>query len=98
MLVQHQEAHVPAALLQLRQQREQVRLGAGDAGDLLQVEDVHAAAAAMTPSAHVSTGCERATRSGSVRPLSARAPPLNLANQRRRSSRLSGEPRSKNNG
>ena len=40
VLVQHQHADVPAALAQPRQQREQVRLGAGDAGDLLQMEDV----------------------------------------------------------
>ena len=39
VLVQHQHPDVPAALAQPREQREQVRLGAGDAGDLLQVED-----------------------------------------------------------
>ena len=39
VLVQHQHPDVPAALAQPRQQREQVRLGAGDAGDLLEVEN-----------------------------------------------------------
>ena len=39
VLVQHQEADVPAALDERRQQREQVCLRAGDAGDLGQVED-----------------------------------------------------------
>jgi hypothetical protein len=39
VLVQLEQAHVPAALPQARQQREQVRLRAGDAGDLRQVQD-----------------------------------------------------------
>ena len=39
VLVQHQEVDVPAPLAQAGQQREQVRLGAGDPGDLLDVED-----------------------------------------------------------
>ncbi len=97
VLVQHQEAHVPTALLQLRQQRQQMRLRAGDAGDLLQVEDVHVAAARM-PSAQVSTECLRATRSRKVRPISARSAALSAANQRSRSARLSGDSRSKKSG
>ena len=42
VLVQHQEPDRPAALHERRQQLEQVRLRAGDAGDLLDVEDDHA--------------------------------------------------------
>src|SRR5262249_46459026 len=53
-LVEHEKAHVPTSFLQLWQQREQVRLRARDAGNLLQMENVHVAAA-MMPSAHVST-------------------------------------------
>ena len=58
VLVQHQEANVPSALLQAREQREEVRLRAGDAGDLLQVQDgvgVPHRTASRTPSAQVST-------------------------------------------
>src|SRR5581483_3901634 len=43
VLVQHQHPDVPAPLPQPRKQREQVRLRAGDAGDLLQVQDADAA-------------------------------------------------------
>ena len=63
VLVQHQHADVPAALAQPRQQREQVRLRAGDAGDLLQVEDgaaLHRSpTVASTPSAQCSTEWSR---------------------------------------
>ena len=41
VLVQHQEADRPAALHERRQQLEQVRLRARDAGDLLGVQDDH---------------------------------------------------------
>ncbi len=41
LLVEHQEANVPAALHERRQELKQVRLGAGDTGDLLNVEDGH---------------------------------------------------------
>src|SRR5207247_7320384 len=92
------EAHVPPALLQFRQQGEEVRLRARDARDLLQVQDGHVAAAARIPSAHVSTDWLRATRSRSVRPISARSSGLKAANQRSRSARLSGESRSKKSG
>ena len=58
VLVQHQEPHVPTALLEARQEREQMRLRARDAGHLLQMQyesvAVHRAAARI-PSAHVST-------------------------------------------
>src|SRR2546430_13091554 len=37
VLVEHEEPHVPPALAQPRQQREEVRLGAGDTRDLLQM-------------------------------------------------------------
>ena len=50
VLVQHQHPHVPAALAQARQQREQVRLRAGDAGDLLQMEDRVALSSALNRS------------------------------------------------
>ena len=46
VLVQHQQPDVPAAVAQVGQQREQVRLRAGDPGHLLHVEDerrLHAA-------------------------------------------------------
>ena len=73
VLVQHQEADVPAPLLQSRQQREQMRLGARDPGHLLQVEDgsnlTHCAAARI-PSAHVSTECR------SCHALAQRSPDL----------------------
>ena len=42
VLVEHEHAHVPPALGKPRQQREQVRLRAGDAGDLLEVQDLRA--------------------------------------------------------
>ena len=55
VLVQHQHPDVPAALAELRQQREQVRFGARDAGDFLQMEDDAAlhrpSTVASTPSA-----------------------------------------------
>ena len=96
VLVQHQEAHVPAALLQLREEGEQMRLRARDACDLLQMDDLHAAA--RMPSAHVSTEWLRATRSRSVLPISARSSAVSPANQRSRSARLSGDSRSKKSG
>ena len=40
--VEAEEAGVDAALAQRRQQREQVALRAADAGQLVQVEDLHA--------------------------------------------------------
>ena len=46
VLVEHQEPHVPPARPERRQDRKQVALRAGDAGDLLQVEDERAAAVA----------------------------------------------------
>jgi hypothetical protein len=101
VLVQHQETHVPPALLQPWQQREQVSLRARDARDLLQMQDgsvaVHEAAARI-PSAHVSTEWRCATRSRSVRPISARSAALSPANQRSRSARLSGDSRSNESG
>ena len=39
VLVKHEEAHVPATLVQVGQQLEQVRLRPRDAGDLLRVEN-----------------------------------------------------------
>ena len=39
VLVEHQHPHVPAAVAEPRQQRQEMRLGPGDAGDLLQVEN-----------------------------------------------------------
>ncbi len=51
LLVQHQETDVPAALHERRQELEQVRLGARDAGDLLDVEDGHRPATSRTRSA-----------------------------------------------
>ena len=39
VLVEHEEAHVPAALAQIGQELQKVRLRAGDARDLLGVED-----------------------------------------------------------
>ncbi len=56
VLVKHQEAHVPAALTQVGEQLEQVRLRAGDPGDLLHVEDEPVSheipAASRIPRAH----------------------------------------------
>ena len=99
VLVQHQEANVPAASLQLRQQREQVCLRARDPGHLLQVQDGHDDdAAARIPSAQVSTEWLRATRSRSVRPISERSAPSRAASQRSRPARLDGDPRSKKSG
>ena len=39
VLVEHEEPHVPAALAEIRQELQEVRLRAGDARDLLGVED-----------------------------------------------------------
>ena len=51
LLVQHQEVDVPPALNERRQELQQVGLGARDACDLLNVEDVHRCAASITRSA-----------------------------------------------
>src|SRR5262249_2656083 len=61
LLVQHQEVDVPAALLQVRQQLQQVRLGAGDPGHLLHVQDVHRRATRSTSSAQCPTECRSST-------------------------------------
>ena len=101
VLMQHQEADVPAPLLQSREQRQQVRFRARDPGHLLQVQHGAALAhraAARTPSAQVPTECRCATRLRNVCPISARSPSSSAANQRRRSARLSGESRSKSSG
>ena len=68
VLVQLQEADVPVALSEPRQQREQVRLRPRDARDLREVEDrrSHRVSSRM-PFAHDSTECSRATVACSVR-------------------------------
>src|SRR5581483_5850321 len=87
VLVQHQHPHVPPSLAQPGQQREQVRLRAGDARHFLEVEDEAAlhrrSTVAMSSSAQCSTECRAATaarNSGRRRRSSARS----------RSARLSG--------
>ena len=59
VLVEHEEAHVPAARTQVGEELEEVRLRARDAGDLLRVEDDAVdqgrPAASMMPRAHVCT-------------------------------------------
>ncbi len=59
VLVEHEEAHVPAARTQVGEELEEVRLGARDAGDLLRVEDDAVGqgrpAASAMPRAHVCT-------------------------------------------
>ena len=92
LLVQHQEADVPAALHERRQQLEQVRLGTRDAGDLLDVEnrhDVRVRRSART-GARV-TSRSRSRRSARPRSARRRAPsrgtpptPGRIAGRRRR--------------
>ena len=75
VLVQHQHAHVPAALAQARQQREQVRLRAGDARDLLQMEDGSALHRRPTVASTASAQCSTEW----LAPRRARAAPVGAA-------------------
>ena len=83
VLVEHQEADVPAAGAKIGQQLEQVRLGARDSRDLLRVEDEAVGhetpgaraspAASRAPRAHDSTEWPSSTRSRNVLPSAARS-------------------------
>src|SRR3970040_401785 len=104
VLVQHEEPDVPAACAQVGQELEQVRLGAGDARDLLRVENdavrgrwlAHATpAASRTPRAHDSTEWLPSTRSRSRRPSAARSARSSAANARIRPARASAFSRGK---
>src|SRR5439155_18613272 len=73
VLVQHHHADVPAPLPQVGQQREEVRLGAGDAGDLLQMEDRPRRHAESTRSAQESTEWPASTVARSACPIRTRS-------------------------
>src|SRR5581483_6525216 len=92
VLVQHQEADVPAAALEVGQELEQVRLGAGDPRHLLDVEDDHARTTSATRSAQCSTECRSSTTARSRRPIASRSAP---ARARSFAASSSASPRSK---
>ena len=71
-LVQHEHPRVQAALAKQRQQRQQVRLRARDARDLLDVQDPGHADRREHASAQCSTECSRRTRSRSSSPIARR--------------------------
>ena len=74
VLVEHREADVVPALAQRREEEQEVVLGAGDPGDLGDVEDARAhRASSTTRSAHTSTECSRTTVSRSARPTAFRS-------------------------
>ena len=71
-LVQHDHPGIPPALSQQRQQREEVRLRARDAGHLLHVQHLRHRAASTTRSAQRSTEWSRTIRSRSSPPIARR--------------------------
>ncbi len=97
VLVEHEEAHLPPALAQIREELQQVRLRAGDARDLLGVEHdavLHEIpAASRMPRAHDCTEWPSATRSRSLRPSAPRASGLSAASARTRSASAPGSQR-----
>ncbi len=96
VLVQLQEADVPVALSEPRQEREQVRLRTRDARDLREVEDrrSHRVSSRM-PFAHDSTECSRATVACRVRPSAARSSAERSANAAIRAASSAGSSRGK---
>ena len=99
VLVEHEEPHVPAARAQIGQELQEVRLRAGDARDLLGVEDDavgHAIpAASRMPRAHDCTEWLAATRARSVCPRAALSSGLMAASARMRSASEPGSQRVK---
>ncbi len=91
VLVEHEEAHVPAALAQVGEELQEVRLRARDPGDLLRMEDdavSHVAlipAASRMPRAHDCTEWRSATRSRRRCPSAARSWALAARSPRTRS-------------